>query len=201
MSAYLTKSDLVACLECRTKMYYRKTGYPSRLVDDEYMQFLSDGGYVVEFIAKATYPDHVDLAQERDPLKAFQETKHLVGTGKEVVFGAAAIAGRCYVRTDILQIEGNVLKVVEVKSASLKDEGGGSSPFLNAKGAIAAKWKNYLIDVAFQTHVLRQAFPQCTVRPYLTVINKAHRAVQAETARSEERRVGKECRSRWSQYN
>jgi hypothetical protein len=52
MSMYLTKSDFKVARTCATKLYYRKLRYPSRLQEDEYLQFLADGGYMVETIAK-----------------------------------------------------------------------------------------------------------------------------------------------------
>jgi hypothetical protein len=182
MSKYLTKSDFKACVDCRTKLFYRKNKYPSNLEDNEYLQFLADGGFMVEFVAKAAYPEGIDLAAERDPSKAFAETRRLLDQGDSVLFEAAAIAGKYHVRTDILRRVGNTLHLIEIKSASLEvDEAGGASPFLTKKGLVASKWKEYLMDVAFQSHVLGRAFPEFTVRPHLCVVNKSHRATPWET--------------------
>ena len=181
-SPYLTKSDFKACLDCRTKLYYRKNRYASALDDDEYMKFLADGGFMVEHVAKAKFPAGVDLADERDPLKAFARTKALLEEGDGVLFESAAIAGKYYVRTDILRREGRVLHLIEVKSSSLgEDENDNASPFLTKKGTVSSKWHPYLMDVAFQTHVLRLAFPDYEVRPQLCVIDKTHRVTAAET--------------------
>ncbi len=181
-SPYLTKSDFKACLDCRTKLYYRKYRYASSLDDDDYMRFLADGGFMVETVAKAKYPSGVDLADERDPQKAFAETKRRIEAGDCVLFEAAAIAGKYYVRTDILKREGRVLHLIEVKSSSLgEEEEDVMSPFLTKKGEVASKWYPYLTDVSFQTHVLRLAFPEFEVRPQLCVIDKTQRVTAAET--------------------
>jgi hypothetical protein len=180
-STYLTKSDFKACLDCRTKLFYRKNRYASTLDDDEYLQFLADGGFMVEFIAKAHFPEGIDLAEERDPAKAYARTKALIGGGDVTIFEAAATAGKLHARTDILCRVGKVLHLIEVKSSSLGDEEDDGSPFLTKKGEIAAKWYPYLIDVAFQTHVLRLAFPGLEVQPQLCVIDKTYRVTAAET--------------------
>ena len=118
-SNYLTKSDFKAAFDCRTKLYYRKHGYPSALQEDEYMQFLADGGFMVEHVAKATYPQGVDLAGLRDPEKAFARTQELIAVGDCTLFEAAAMAGKFYVRMDILRRSGRVLELIEVKSSSV----------------------------------------------------------------------------------
>jgi len=181
-SPYLTKSDFKACLDCRTKLYYRKNRYASTLDDDEYMRFLADGGFMVEYVAKAKFPSGLDLADERDPQTAFARSKALIEAGDCVLFEAAAIAGKYYVRTDILRREGRVLHLIEVKSSSLgEDEDDAVSPFMTKRGEVSSAWKEYLLDVAFQTHVLRAAFPDFEVRSQLCVIDKTHRVSESET--------------------
>src|SRR6266480_3076111 len=45
MKTYLSKSDFKVARTCATKLYYKKLGYPSIRDDDQYLQFLADGGY------------------------------------------------------------------------------------------------------------------------------------------------------------
>lgn len=177
MPLYLTKTDFKACLHCRTKLHYRKNRYPSNLDENEYMRFLADGGFMVEFIAKARFPGGVDLVEERNPVVASAKTKELLASGEVTLFEAAAISGRLHVRTDILRREGNVLHLIEVKSSSVGED----ENFSNDKGVIKSKWWPYIMDVAFQTHVLRAAFPGFVVKPQLCVIDKSKPVSVAET--------------------
>jgi hypothetical protein len=182
MSNFLSKSDFKACLACRTKLYYRKSGYPTNLEDNEYLQFLADGGFMVEFVAKAKFPDGIDLVELRDPVASFEKTKALLSHEKVTLFEAAATVGGFHVRTDILQKSGSVLNLIEVKSSSLEDdEDDGVSPFLTGKGAVKGRWKEYLLDVAYQTYALRLAFPHLAVKPTLCVVNKSRVATEEET--------------------
>ena len=54
---YSTKSDFKVARTCGTKLYYRKLGYPSNRSDNEYLSFLADGGYMVEEVARARFPE------------------------------------------------------------------------------------------------------------------------------------------------
>ena len=171
--AYLTKSDFKACFECRTKLYYRKNGYPSALAENDYLRFLADGGFMIEHVAKTRFPDGVD---------SFAATKSLLARDKVTIFEAAATVGGFHVRTDILQREGATLNLIEVKSSSLEDdEDDGSSPFLTGKGTVKSRWRSYLLDLAFQVFVLRQAFGDFAINPVLCVVNKGVQVTEAET--------------------
>lgn len=182
-SPYLTKTDFKTAFDCATKLHYRKRGYPTKLDDNDYLKFLADSGFMVETVAKAQYPRGVDLVDERDEQRAFGRTKKLLeANDNAVVFEAAALFEKFYARIDILRREGRTLHLIEVKSSSIDeqddDEG---SPFLKKNGEVAAKWMPYLLDVTFQLHVLRRAFPDFEVKPWLCVINKGCKVTANET--------------------
>ena len=182
-SPYLTKTDFKIAFDCATKLYYRKRGYPATLDDDNYLKFLADSGFMVEAVAKAQYPHGVDLVDERDEQRAFSRTKKLLEANDNAsVFEAAALFEKFYARIDILRREGRTLHLIEVKSSSIdeKDDEEGS-PFLKRNGEVAAKWMPYLLDVTFQLHVLRRAFPDFEVKPWLCVINKGCKVTANET--------------------
>ena len=140
---------------------------------------------MVETVAKAQYPQGIDLVEERDPQRSFNRTRELIEASLDaVVFEAAAIWEKCYVRIDILRREGGILHLIEVKSSSINTEEveeGASSPFLTRHGEIQQRWKEYLIDVAFQVRVLSNASPAFVVKPWLCLVNKGHKATANET--------------------
>jgi len=183
-SPYVTKSDFKACYDCRTKLYYRKRKYPTNHDENQYLQFLADGGFMIETVAKAQYPHGVDLVEERDPQRSFSRTLELIAASDAVIFEAGAIWEKFHARIDILRREGGTLHLIEVKSSSIdaeEEEDDASSPFLKRNGGIRKKWQKYLTDVAFQVRVLRKAFPEFEVRPWLCVVNKGHKATANET--------------------
>ena len=181
---YLTKSDFKAAFDCRTRLFYRKNGYPSASDDNEFLRMLADGGFMIEFIAKTRYPEGVDLADVRNPQESAERTRALLAAGDATLFEAGFIDDKFHVRTDVLRKRGNVLELIEVKSSGVEDNDDAddaSSPFLTEKGTVYSRWQKYLLDLAFQSHVVRRACPDCTVIPILCVVNKAHTVAEPET--------------------
>lgn len=178
-SPYLSKSDFKVGYDCAAKLRYKKARYPSNLDDNDYIQFLADGGFMIELLAKAKFPGGLDLVDERDQLRAFARTREaLVASEHAVIYEAAALHERRLARIDILRREGDTLHLIEVKSSSVRsDEPNGEASdgndaleeFLRkrAGGLLEpkTKWLPYLLDVTFQWMVLQAAFAPGTVSP------------------------------------
>jgi hypothetical protein len=122
---FLTKSDFKIAYTCASKLYYRKKAYLSTLEDNDYLKFLADSGFMVETLAKAQYPQGIDLLEERDPRRAFERTRELIERAdNSVIFEAAALFGKFYARVDILRRDGKTLHLIEVKPSSVDGEEG-----------------------------------------------------------------------------
>lgn len=173
----LTKSDFKIARTCPTKLYYNKLRYPSLNDDNPYLEFLADGGYMVEKMAKLLFPDGRELKDWGDSEQAFKEFRLALETGQDVtLFEATVLHNAMLARIDILRREKDTLKLIEVKSSSIDSSISGSNPFRGKKGGISSEWLPYLEDVTFQTIVLRRAFPQFKVVPFLCVVDKAKSA-------------------------
>jgi uncharacterized protein DUF2779 len=173
MTAYLSKTDFKIARTCATKLYYRRLGYPSTRDDDEYLQFLADGGYMVEAIAKLLYPEGIEIGFDKGPDESATETMRLLQTHETAtLFEATLIVGQKLARVDILRKQGNTLELIEVK-AKLIDSSTGANPLRGTRGKITSDWQPYLEDVAFQYSVLRQLFPTANVVPYLFLVDKS----------------------------
>ena len=71
----LSKSDFKVARTCGTKLYYRKLKYPTTLDDDPYLEFLADGGYMVEAIADKVARDEKRRAFIDDAAKSLSDFK------------------------------------------------------------------------------------------------------------------------------
>ena len=178
---FLTKSDFTVARTCSTKLYYKKLRYPSLQDDDPYLQFLADGGYMVETMAKLLYPDGREIGRWDKPEEAFAATQQAIAAGNCTLFEATIINANFLARLDILQRFGRVLRLIEVKSTSIDSSEDADNPFRGKRGNIISDWQPYLEDVTYQTVVLRRALPQFEVIPHLCVVDKARTATPNST--------------------
>jgi hypothetical protein len=143
------------------------------LQDDDYLQFLADGGYMVETIAKLCEPEGVEIGFDDSPEVAAENTLVALNTNERVVlFEATLISGNKIARVDILKKNGPVFHLIEVKAKSV-DTSTSENPFRGKRGAITPRWQPYLEDVAFQVGVLRELFPKSDIIPYLCLTDRS----------------------------
>jgi hypothetical protein len=170
---YLSKSDFKVARNCATKLFYKKLRYPSMREADEYLQFLADGGYMVEAIAKLCHPDGIEIGFDDGPEVSGQRTLDaLRGNEKVTLFEATLISGGKIARVDILRKNGAVFHLIEVKAKSV-DTSKSDNPFRGKRGGITPQWHPYLEDVAFQFSVLRELFPRSNIVPYLCLVDRS----------------------------
>jgi hypothetical protein len=173
VSIYLSKSDFKVARTCATKLYYKKLGYPSMREQDDYLQFLADGGYMIETIAKLCHPDGVEIGFEQRPEASADETMRALAAHENVtLFEATLISKGKLARVDILKKRGDVFELIEVKAKSV-DSSTGENPFRGKREGIKPKWRPYLEDVAFQAAVLRELFPTAEIVPYLYLTDRS----------------------------
>jgi hypothetical protein len=143
------------------------------LDEDEYLQFLADGGYMVEAIAKLLYPEGIEIGFDKGPEESAAETMRLLETHETItLFEATLLYGQRLARVDVLRKQGNAFELIEVK-AKLIDSSDEANPFRGTRGKIIPDWQPYLEDVAFQYSVLAQLFPMANIVPYLCLVDKA----------------------------
>lgn len=162
---YLTKSRFKLATDCPTKLYYtKKQAYADQNLDDSFLLALADGGFQIGELAKLYFPGGHDI-KSLEYAQSLSETNALLAQDQVTIYEAAIATENLFIRADILVKEGDHLSLYEVKSKSY--DGAGGTSFTNKNGTISASWKSYLYDVAFQKHVIREAFPQWTVSAHL----------------------------------
>ncbi len=134
---HLTKSDFILARACPTKLFYEKQKYQSSSAGNELVEFLVDGGYMIETMARLLHPGGQQMVQGGDPEEAFKATRKTLMSGNVTLFEATVLYGHLLARVDILQRDGNVLNLIEVKSVSIDGVSPDESPFRGQKGGIA----------------------------------------------------------------
>ena len=185
---HLSKSDFKLARECPTKLYYKKLRYSSNKSEDPYLAYLAEGGYRVEKLAKLLYPSGMELEYDRhQPEASYARVKAVLkDQGKAVLFEACLVHESYSARVDILEKDGNTLRVIEVKSASVNpdDEKNGDSPFVGKKGKVSSEKVSYIEDVAYQTWITRQLYPEYKVVPYLLLLDSSKKVGASATFRN-----------------
>ena len=69
----ISKSDFKLALECERKLVYKRRGYPGSVAEDPFLEFLQDGGFMVEAVARALFPHGVDASEAGDPVRAVRD--------------------------------------------------------------------------------------------------------------------------------
>jgi len=168
----LSKSNFMLGCDCPVKLKYFKLGYPSLNNSNSFLEFFADGGFMVEALARALFDDGVWVVP-LDGETPEQATARLMAVpGDGVWFEPTFLVDDMLVRVDILQRKGNVLRLIEVKAASF-DSVLDPTPFRGKQGGILSDWRDYLLDVSFQTNVLELASPKMRVEPELCLVDKA----------------------------
>ena len=169
---FLTKTLFVKALTCPTKLYYHKKDEYALIEDDAFQKALQEGGFQVGELAKCYYPGGKQI-EVREHDEAVKQTNELLKQKNAVIYEAAVMYDRFFVRVDILEKEGNKIHLIEVKAKSIDST---SESFITKKGKIDTEWMDYIADAAFQTWVMEQAFPEFEVIPYLMLADKSKTA-------------------------
>jgi hypothetical protein len=172
MSYHLSKSDFKVARTRPTKLYYKKLAYPSTQDDDEYLRFLADGGYMVETVAKLLHSEGVEIGFDMGPEHSASETMRALQMENVTLFEATLLSGIKLARVDILRKRGNQFDLIEVKSKSVNGTQGPAF-FRTKKGQIITDWIPYLEDVAYQTLLLRELFPNAAITPFLQLVDRS----------------------------
>ena len=154
---YLTKSRFKLALECPTRVRFslEPARYKNQKSGNPFLLALAEGGFQVGEWAKLHFPrgrDCITLNNE----EALSETAEWLQQGERVIFEAALRSGFKYVRVDVLEVTDQEIRIIEVKSKSVKGPSG--DQFFGKRGAIQSEWRSYLEDVAFQVHVAQEHF-------------------------------------------
>ena len=171
----LTKSRFKIGCECPTKLFYtdRPTEYANAKLDDAFLKALAEGGFQVGAMAQLFYPGGTEVT-ERDYESSVTKTSELLKSDRCTIFEAAVRFEDLFIRLDVLnKTSPTTIQIIEVKAKTIdtNDE----INFFTKRGArrIRSEWEPYLLDIAFQTYVVRKAFPNMKTESYVMLADKS----------------------------
>lgn len=168
---YLSKSRFKTATSCPSKLFYTgKHTYEDQSNADSFLEALAEGGYQVGELAKCYYPGGIEIESLYYD-EALEQTQTLLNQENVIIYEPAFLFNNLFVRVDILVKKGHRVQLIEVKAKSYTSV----DDFTHANG-IAGEWQPYLIDVAFQKHVVARAHPEWEVSGYLMLADKSQKA-------------------------
>ncbi|MDH5717670.1 MAG: DUF2779 domain-containing protein [Spirochaetia bacterium] len=177
---YISKSDYKLARGCPVKLYYKKKDYPSAAGDDDYMKLLADCGYIVGKMAQLYYDEGSEINTGGDLVAGAEETIRLLEKEKVTLFEPVLYWSNTLIRADVFVKNKDSIDIIEVKSKGFKSEIAENGNFIidksmfrKARGGFDLGWLEYLLDIAYQTYVVKQIFPDFRVRSFLMMPDKA----------------------------
>ena len=192
---YLTKSLVKKAISCPRKLVYATNPdtYAQKfdIVKDPMKQHLSNEGERFGDYCKGLFPLGIEIGKDTSferrnnaPMSVadlIDETKRLLmGEEPIVLFEGAVHHGLLFSRPDVLvktvdekNNNKTELKIIEVKSKSWDSRHTMESKMWTQKKTIRATFLPYIQDVAFQTLVLRSAFPDFRISSFLMMPDRA----------------------------
>jgi Domain of unknown function(DUF2779) len=170
-SMTLSKSLFAVALECPRQLdYVRDPSYYDSCSDNELIASLAEGGHQVGELARRMFPGGILVSDESADSQA-RRTAELLSLSEVVIFEATIQYENLLIRADVLQKKGNQIGLFEVKAKGFDPN---KDSFLTTLGSppVRSQWQSYLYDVAFQTYVLRLAYPGFVVTPHLMLLDK-----------------------------
>ncbi len=163
----LSKSDFKIASTCPKKLVYKKASFMTMNDANEYMEMLAQGGHIIGKYAQLTFANAIEVNGGTID-HVIDETKRYIEQNENITLLEAAFSSNGKViRTDILEKKKNVLNIIEVKSKSHDSD----DHAYNSK----RKLEEYIEDVAFQTLVLTEAYPDFEIHSFLMLPDKSKR--------------------------
>jgi hypothetical protein len=168
----LSKSRFSVAIKCPRQLdYARDDSYYDARRDDKFLRSLAEGGHQVGELARQMFPTGILIADLSGEAQAKTTTEFLASSSDVTLFEATIRHQNLLVRADILEKKGNQISLIEVKAKGFNPN---TETFATEQGAhpVRSNWRSYLYDVAYQTYVMRLAYPQFEVTPYLMLVDK-----------------------------
>lgn len=178
----LSGSDYKAARSCPAKLFFRKNGFRDNREGDPYAGLLADGAFMVKALARARYPNVTEIDASMSVAKAAEATLTALREPHVVIANATLMAGRRLARTDFLERQGDVVRLIDVRSRSFDGAAHTESINTGGKGVFRGKrkpwpvvsaWLPMMEQLAFKVACLRAATPQLQIIPCVALVDKS----------------------------
>lgn len=110
MALLLSKSDFKVARNCATKLFYKKSGYPSIDAENAYLELLAEGGFMAEKMAKLLFSEGQEMDFGGSSELAGSKTMEALRADNVTLFEATLISAGKLARVDILKKQARRLR-------------------------------------------------------------------------------------------
>jgi hypothetical protein len=169
---YFTKHLFGAGIECPTKLYYYSQNYPETKQAIPFIKHAVFNKRLLKALARSVYPNGIFI--EKDSVAtAASKTGQLLNQTEIVIFNGIFEYRQMMARLPIVQKQKDQLTLYHIQTKTFDSR---KYRLVDEEGYIYSKWRSYLVDFAYQIHLVKQICPDAQLRSFLVLPEKSGRA-------------------------
>ncbi len=176
---YFTKHLFRTGLECPTRLYYKYHDYPENRESRPFIEHFRFNKKQLIKLVRTAYPEGEVISGDSIEEGALETLEKLEGR-EDAVFDGIVVSGRLMAKLPVMVKKGNRLRVISIQT---KVYDPAKHSLTGRDGSIHPKWLNYMVDFAYQLHVIGLARPEWELEPVLVLPNKHGRAASDTLSR------------------
>lgn len=165
---YFTKHLFGTGVECPTRLHYYSQGYPENLRSMPFIKHAVYNKRLLKALARSVYPEGIFI-RGQNVAKAASKTKQLLDQDEVVLFDAIFEHRQMMGRLPIVYKQNSQLTLFYIQTKAFDSR---KHRLADAKRGIYSKWRDYLIDFAYQVYLVRRHFPELELKPFLLLPEK-----------------------------
>ncbi len=159
-------------LECPTRLWYRARNYPENRESIPFIEHYRFNKQQLTALCRRQFPKGMEI--EAPTLEEVAElTTKAFEKRNTVLFDPLFIHGRLLASVPIAEKKGNTLRIYHIQTKAFNPA---KHRISSMDGRIYSKWRDNLVDIAFQCRVVERCHPNLEVVPILVLPDKKARA-------------------------
>lgn len=167
-NGYFTKHLFGAGIECPTKLYYYSQAYPQNKQSIPFIKHAVFNKRLLKALTRSVYPGGIFI-EEGSVTEAASKTKQLLNQNEVVLFNGIFEHRQMMARLPIIYRQDNQLILYHIQTKAFDSR---KHRLADKEGHIYSKWRSYLIDFAYQIYLVKQAYPDEGITPFLVLPKK-----------------------------
>lgn len=159
---------------CATKLYYKanSSSYPEREEERPYIHHVNYNRQQLKGLLKMLYPEGVAVEQDGYEASSSRTARYLQKS-HTVLFDGTFLADGLFAKVPLIEKDGNRITAFSIQTKAFDPD---RHSITDAAGNIHSKWKDYLLEFAYQLFVMKRCYPQWDPEPYLLLPDKTEEA-------------------------